>query len=306
MIFLELVKTLSFSETAIRLDYTQSAVSKRLRSIEEFYHVQLFERTSHEVKLTAAGEALFEYAQRIVNLLRESQDVVNARGAVQRIQLGASTMISHWVVENFLSKWKELQPTVCVNLVTSDSDTLLMALARAELDIAVTGIAANRSFGLESFPMFEDEVLFVSLSGHHKDRSGGDSVFQSEYVVTLQELWSRPLVVPQKGDAVRLLAERCLRAKGYQLDKHPFLQEMGTQDTVIQWLESIGQGDKTVGLVSRIAAQRSLQEGRLVPLSVEGITLKRSFFISWRPSLSPQTIGILRHILAQLRLTYDQ
>ena len=61
-VFLSLANTLNFTETANELFITQQAVSKHISQMEEHLGFRLFVRSTHNVQLTPAGEALREEA----------------------------------------------------------------------------------------------------------------------------------------------------------------------------------------------------------------------------------------------------
>jgi DNA-binding transcriptional LysR family regulator len=74
--FLAVVEERGFSRAAARLHRTQPAVSHAIRRLEEEVGDPLFERSSREGTLTAAGELLREYAQRLLKLRREASSAI--------------------------------------------------------------------------------------------------------------------------------------------------------------------------------------------------------------------------------------
>ena len=66
--FVRIVKNKSFSQTAKELYLTQPTVSSYISSLEEDLGVQLFTRTTKEVRTTEEGEKIYLYAKDIVNL----------------------------------------------------------------------------------------------------------------------------------------------------------------------------------------------------------------------------------------------
>jgi len=56
--FVSAAQTGSFARAASELNLTASAISHQIAGLEEWWGVQLFERHSRGVKLTAAGQAL--------------------------------------------------------------------------------------------------------------------------------------------------------------------------------------------------------------------------------------------------------
>ncbi len=70
--FLAVAELKSFSRAAERLRRTQPAVSQVVRKLEADIGEVLFERTSRDGTLTAAGEVLRGYAERLLALRREA------------------------------------------------------------------------------------------------------------------------------------------------------------------------------------------------------------------------------------------
>ena len=66
--FLEIVKTGSFVRAATNLNITQTAVSARVRVLEEQLDRQLFIRNKAGAKLTPAGDQFLRYATTLVQL----------------------------------------------------------------------------------------------------------------------------------------------------------------------------------------------------------------------------------------------
>ncbi|MFG1998542.1 LysR family transcriptional regulator [Spirillospora sp. NPDC048911] len=64
--FAAVARSLSFSRAAARLDMSQPAVSQAVARLERALDLRLFERTSREVQLTAAGRTLLPHAEALL------------------------------------------------------------------------------------------------------------------------------------------------------------------------------------------------------------------------------------------------
>src|SRR5881398_3091426 len=78
--FLAIVECGTFGLAAARLHLTQTAISHRMRKLEDSLGVQLIVRTSRGVSLTQAGEALLPRARNSVRQLEESCEIVRKHG----------------------------------------------------------------------------------------------------------------------------------------------------------------------------------------------------------------------------------
>ena len=103
--FLELVKHRHFGKTAETLCVTQSAVSTRIRQIEQILGVQLFLREPRNIQLTDAARKLIPYAETIVTTWeRATQQVVDTEGDIFTVSLGSvgsfwDSVMQHWFNE---------------------------------------------------------------------------------------------------------------------------------------------------------------------------------------------------------------
>ncbi len=78
--FLAIVETGSFQHAAVQLNLSQTAVSHRMRKLEETLGVRLIARTTREVSLTDAGRALLPRARSALHELGMSCEAVRKHG----------------------------------------------------------------------------------------------------------------------------------------------------------------------------------------------------------------------------------
>jgi DNA-binding transcriptional LysR family regulator len=118
--FVSLSETGNFSRAAELRHVTQPAFSRRIRALEDWVGVPLFERNSHGVSLTGAGRVFRPGAEdairRIIQLCSETRE---AGGALATTLRFAAT---HVLSFTFFPGWiRQLEPAEAVNLI---SDTM--------------------------------------------------------------------------------------------------------------------------------------------------------------------------------------
>ena len=64
--FVKAAELLNFSDAARALNVAQSTLSQQVKQLEDELGIQLFERHSHAISLTEAGQELLPYARRTV------------------------------------------------------------------------------------------------------------------------------------------------------------------------------------------------------------------------------------------------
>lgn len=71
--FIEVARTRHFGKAAENLYLTQSAVSARIKQLEEYFNTALFVRQRNSIKLTPAGEKLLPFAENLSHTLGEAR-----------------------------------------------------------------------------------------------------------------------------------------------------------------------------------------------------------------------------------------
>lgn len=92
--FIKVADAGSFNKAAEDSFITPTAVIKQINLLERSLDVKLFERTHRGLKLTKAGQSLYQDAKYIIQYCRES--IVRAKNAMQNedtvIRIGSSPM----------------------------------------------------------------------------------------------------------------------------------------------------------------------------------------------------------------------
>src|ERR1700681_3409966 len=89
-VFLAVAQEKSFSRAAEALHRTQPAVSQGIRRLEAELGESLFDRSSKDGTLTAAGRVLFDYAQQMLNLRQGAHTAIRELRDLHRGKLSLS------------------------------------------------------------------------------------------------------------------------------------------------------------------------------------------------------------------------
>jgi LysR family transcriptional regulator, regulator for metE and metH len=150
-----------------RLHLTQSALSHQLREIETRLGVPLFLRVKKRLVLTEAGHQVAALARRllpdVVDLEEELRGHASGRRGVLRITTECYTCYD-WLPP-LLKRFTKQFPDVEVRIVVEATDRPLDALREGGVDLVLTTCPADDK-GLESRPLFADEMLMVTAPDH--------------------------------------------------------------------------------------------------------------------------------------------
>jgi LysR family transcriptional regulator, transcriptional activator of the cysJI operon len=261
--FCAVVERKSFSQAADRLGVTQPAVSLQIRSLEERLGQRLFDRSGRRVEPTEAGLRLYRGAQRLLALEQQVlEDVAGDEDGELRgkLAIGAATGPGATVVPVLLCEFQRENPEVRVELTISDTQSVIEAVARRELELGVVGATPrHRSVAYE--PFFKDEVVLVCPPKHP---------FAGK-TITIDDLRGEQLVLMQEGAGVRQVIEEELRKAGKRLRDLDVKLELGLQESVKSAVEA-GYG---VTFISRSAVESELAVGSLSSARVRGLEPSR-------------------------------
>lgn len=129
----------SFAAAARRLDMVPSALTYRVRQIEDALDVLLFDRTSRQAKLTEAGAELLREGQK---LLLEVDAIANrvkrvATGWEPQLTIAVDSMIDRSTVMELCESFFQLNPPTRLKLRAETLSGTLEALSSGQADLAL-------------------------------------------------------------------------------------------------------------------------------------------------------------------------
>lgn len=120
------------------LNLTQSAVSMQLKRLEESLGIGLLDRSARTIALTAAGEQLLAYAQRMLSLNDEIYGRLTAQEYEGELRLGVPHDAIYPHIPQILKKVAAAYPRMKVKLLSSSSKELRTMFARGDCDFILT------------------------------------------------------------------------------------------------------------------------------------------------------------------------
>lgn len=174
--FLEVVKTGSFVSAASNLNLTQTAVSARIRVLEDQLDRPVFIRNKAGAKLTPAGEQFLRFATTLVQVWdRAKRAVALPPGRETVVTVGAelslwSPLLRHWLL------WMRREcPEIAVSVQIGAPERLMERVQDGSLDIAVLYAAPSRP-GVIAELLFEEKLVLVRTTPANTSLSPEDHV----------------------------------------------------------------------------------------------------------------------------------
>ncbi len=118
-LFVVVYERRSLNQAAHELYMAQSAVSQNIQSLEAALGVRLFERSPRGVQPTEAGDKLYSYARRILQLLAEAEREILFMGEMRSLSVAATPGISVYLLPDWLQRFQRTQSNLSVSLQTA-------------------------------------------------------------------------------------------------------------------------------------------------------------------------------------------
>ena len=135
--FLEVAKTRHFGHAAENLFLTQSAISSRIKQLEDVVGVRVFTRRRNNILLTPAGERLLPHAE---NLLASWQLAMQEVGIPKRqnmqLSLGGTSNLWDTFLQSLLPKLAKRFPNLYMRTEINQSQHLIRSLLGGRIDVA--------------------------------------------------------------------------------------------------------------------------------------------------------------------------
>lgn len=289
-IFVAVWQQKGFSKASKSVYLTQPTVSGHIKSLEDALGTRLFDRSGKEVSPTKAGEALYPYARKILQMIAEAEEAMHTflGGEKGYLRTGGSNIPGQYILPSVIGRFKKFRKGINIILRIDDTAGIAEMVASGELEIGMVGAILDRP-DLVFKPCLDDQMVLIFPRGH-----GLDGVSMIDF----RDILSEPFVTREKGSGSRLVAERALMAAGWPgFDKLNVAAEIGSTEALRQAVKA-GLG---LAIISKHAVEDDLRSGLLSAASIKGVDLNRKFYLVWRKNktLSPIALSFSKFIKEQ-------
>jgi DNA-binding transcriptional LysR family regulator len=285
--FLSIADRGSFHLAAAHLNLSQTALSHRMKKLEDDLGVKLLARTTRHVALTPAGQELLPKARRMMDEISASFAALRQQGKErqERLSIGClPTIAIHYlprVLHEFQAEWPGLTVQIHDNSATEIAEHV--QAGRAEFGITI--VSANR-WDLEIAPLLKEPFVAVCPDDHPLARLGG---------VNWSDLEGIPLVRVSAQTGNRALIDDALGSRREQMTWRFECQHVATAVSLVA--EGLG-----VAILPRLSVDGSGAPG-VVALSLRNPGVNRTLGVISKRGLplSPAAIGLLGLIRRRLK-----
>lgn len=295
--FLTVVTERSFSRAAVRLHRTQPAVSQVIRKLEDELGEALFERASRDGTLTAAGEVLREYAERLLSLRNEAASALEELRSLERgrLTLAANEYTCLYLLP-VLDEFRRQCPQISILVQRSLASRIPDEVLRRTAEIGIVSFQPEDE-QLEAVSVYADDLVFVVHPKH---------ILAREKKVHIRDLGAENFIAHNVTSPRRKLVEESFA-------KHRIPLNIGVELPSLEAIKRFVASGNGVALIPALSVQTEVARGELIAVAVPELDYSRRLWLVYRKqgSLSYAALAFMRVVrtLAEDRGTpflYDE
>lgn len=225
--FVTVAECASFSQAAERLHLTQSAVSKRIATLEHQAGKKLFDRIARQVTLTEAGTALLPRAQHILQEYAAAIQAINdLSGDVNgTLHLAISHHLGLHRLPPILKKFTRQNPKVSLNIEFMDSEKAYEQVLQGKSEVAVITLALEQHPNILCQKIWTDPLRFICAPDHALAK-----IDQPR----LQDLSEYPVILPGMNTYTGRIIQNLFEAKAMRLKAPMSTNYLETISTMVE------------------------------------------------------------------------
>lgn len=264
--FVETADAGSLSRAARQLGISQPSLSAQIQRLEGHLAASLFTRHGRGVALTDAGQALYPRARRILDEVRNTEDVIRrevAEGA-DALTVGAIPTVAPYVLPAAIQRLRSRHASMRISLREDYSAVLARLLLDGSLDVVIAAMPYAFEH-LDTEPLGVDTLVVAVPSTHAAARAGR---------ITLAQLRDAP--------AVTLDPAHCLgeQVAGFCTSRQVTPSVVCRSAQLATVFELVGAGVGVSIVPAMAAARHNTPQCAYVPLAEHA--LQREIVAVWR------------------------
>ncbi|MBO0454683.1 MULTISPECIES: LysR family transcriptional regulator [Enterococcus] len=245
VIFREIARTKNFTRAANNLYLTQSAVSHAVKDLEDEAGTQLFERLHRGVEMTPAGELFLREIQPLIEGFESVEAHLPNLEKQPPLKIASCITYAQTELPQLLRRFTEKYPAASFNVQVFPASDSIARLERGEVDLAfIEGHILQPAF--ESKKIADYRLCVVAAAD------------AKESQLSFEELIQRPLLLRERGSAVREAFESVAVLQGFKL--FPAWESIDSQALISALKAGFGLSVLPYRLVKEELLQGSLKE----------------------------------------------
>ncbi len=265
-VFLAVAQEKSFSRAAETLHRTQPAVSQAIRRLETELGEALFDRSSKDGTLTAAGRVLFDFAQQMMNLRHHAHSAIRELRDLHRgkLSLGANEYTVMCLLP-LIPIFRARHPHIKIEVKRSLASRIPGEILGRDVEIGVVSFKPVDQ-AIKSVPLAMDELALIVAPDHP---------LAAKKIVSVRELGAESFIAHNVPSPYR---EKVVKT----FEKHRTPLNISMEMPTLEAIKRLVEKGLGVALIPLLAAQTEIVRQQLAGLAVKEMRLERRVHLIYR------------------------
>jgi len=281
--FYLVIKRKSFTRAAEELNVTQPAVTIQVKSLEKLLNIKLIQHIGKRVQMTEAGELLYQYAEKIFDLVSDANEKMGDFKKLMRgtLQIGTTKNYARYIMPSLLSEFQRRFPRIKVILDEGNSEDMAKSVLEKKNELALIS-QLNLDRKIKSIFFSTVEFVLVASPEHR---------FSQRKSISLRELNGEPVILREKGSGSRTAILRKFQEYGIWPS---VIIEASSLDFIVGYVKQ----NKGVSFMFKPDIKEELEKGTLKVIIIEegNIIFFTDIIYHSEKSLSPPGQAFLKMV----------
>lgn len=275
-LFLAVADTQSFSKGGVQVSLAQSTTSQHIKALEDELGTRLFDRTPAGIELTSAGRLFYSHADGIMRSCNGAVEAIRRFQGIEEatLRIGASTIPATCIIPDLIGRISKTHPGIRLQVRQGDSEEVIRMLLDNSVELAIVGVKPMQP-SLNAKKILTDRIVLVSRADPKTPSPGRLQILP-------EQLKDCPLLVRETGSGTRKAVDTALQMAGIDISSLTITAQLGSSEALRRGVLHSGN----YAFISSLAIEPELLGGAMIEYDVEGLAIKREFYMAWRKHCS--------------------
>jgi DNA-binding transcriptional LysR family regulator len=290
--FIAVLEESGFSNAAVKLHLSQSAVSMQVRLLEERIGATLLDRSKRPPRLTEVGRTVLEFGKQLVSTTGDLERYLHefSSGFSGEVRVGAISSISAYLLVPIVFQLLRNSPNLKISIVAQSRSLLYDAVRHSGVDFALV-LSDEKPEDLAVDVIRREQLCFAVSSKHF---------LRSKKPVLVKDLRTAPFIHSLEGREYTKMVDRLLARVG--------LKDVKVAMRVSNW-ESIQEAARAgvgIAVLPKFVIERVRNQlgTKIYELPVQGVNSHADIMLVENPRrhfVSPSVTLVKNTFVAGLR-----
>lgn len=260
-VFLAAAHFQNITQAAQALNMSQSAASGALKTLEEQFEIQLFDRVGKRLQLNELGRVVRPKAEALMSHAADLESALHQHRDVGPISVGATLTIGNYLAVKLIAHFMQEHPDTKVSLEVANTTHIAQSVLNFDIDVGLVEGEVNHP-DLEVIPWRNDELAVFCSPDHPlatKKHINDDDLAEATWILR------------EPGSGTRQAFDWGMH--GLIPSLHILLELQHTE--AIKRAVEAGLG---IGCLSQVALEDAFKRRSLIPLKLSNRSFKRQFY----------------------------